>query len=666
MRGRSVGTGLLGLVLAACTATPGGGLGALPGGRTSLGGQDVVLTAALKPFGACDELLAYFQRHALERVGPWGLPGEGGLVGITEMAAGAEGGAAESATRAAPVPAPEAGVDYSGTNVAEQGVDEPDVVKTDGEIVATVTGEKLQIVDLDRPEARPATLPLQGWDHELLLDGDRLLVLAATEATTVPGLAQREAGIGPYGYAAPISVLTLVDLAEPTAPRVETELVLDGAYRSARMTEGTARVVLASQPTGLDFSHPEGGGLRSELEATERNRRIISQSTVDNWLPYYLRTDHRSGETSEGTLLDCDAVSRPQLFSGLGLLSVLSIDLDGSLAPSGGTAIVASGDTVYASPRTLYVTTNRWYDQQVVAASSLRRVQDEHYTTEIHAFDIADPVAARHVASGRVRGHLLNQFSMSEHEGRLRVATTDGAPWSDEGSQSFVTVLEARDGRLRRVGRVGGLGRGERIYSVRFLGDLGYVVTFRETDPLYTIDLSDPGAPRVAGELKIRGYSAYLHPVDDDLLLGVGQDATVRGRTLGTQLSLFDVSDPAAPARVAQTKLPGSNSEAEYDHRAFLYWPATRLAVVPVTSFDLAPSTGEEQYGSMARAFAIRRGEIASVGHVSHAPTAEHEGSGAAIRRSLVVGDTLVTVSERGLMVSDLATFAQRSFVRFA
>ncbi|MDQ3030239.1 MAG: beta-propeller domain-containing protein, partial [Actinomycetota bacterium] len=229
-----------------------------------------------------------------------------------------------------------------------------------------------------------------------------------------------------------------------------------------------------------------------------------------------------------------------------------------------------------------------------------------------------------------------------------------------------VTVLEAREGRLRRVGRVGGLGRGERIYSVRFLGDLGYVVTFRETDPLYTIDLSDPGAPRVAGELKIRGYSAYLHPVDDDLLLGVGQDATVRGRTLGTQLSLFDVSDPAAPAKVAQTKLPGSNSEAEYDHRAFLYWPATRLAVVPVTSFDLAPSTGEEQYGSMARAFAIRRGEIASVGHVSHAPTAEHEGSGAAIRRSLVVGDTLVTVSERGLMVSDLATFAQRSFVRFA
>ncbi|MBA2729868.1 MAG: beta-propeller domain-containing protein, partial [Euzebyaceae bacterium] len=273
--------------------------------------------------------------------------------------------------------------------------------------------------------------------------------------------------------------------------------------------------------------------------------------------------------------------------------------------------------------------------------------------------------AARHVASGRVRGHLLNQFSMSEHLGRLRVATTDGAPWTSGGSQSFVTVLEARGGRLRQVGVVGGLGRGERIYSVRFLGDLGYVVTFRQTDPLYTIDLSDPGAPRVAGELKIRGYSAYLHPVDDDLLLGVGQDATVRGRTLGTQLSLFDVSDPAAPAKVAQTKLPGSNSEAEYDHRAFLYWPATRLAVVPVESFSFDRATRRERHIAEARGFAIRGGAIWNVGRISHAPAAARQAWNAQIRRSLVVSDTLVTVSERGLMVSDLATFAERSFVRF-
>ena len=670
MRGRTVATGLLGLVLVACTATAGGGLGSLPGGRTSLGGRDVVMVAALEPFGACDELLAYFQRQALQQVGPYGLPGlEGGLpdIAATEAAAGAEttGGPAaqvEARISAAPV----AGVDYSGTNVQERGVDEPDVVKTDGKIVVTVAGNKLQVVDLARPDAGAATLPLQGGGHELLLDGDRLLVLATAEAGSVSGLAQREISVGPYGYGAPISVLTVVDLADPADPQVEAELVLDGAYRSARMTDATARVVLASQPTGLDFVHPNGGGLRAELEATERNRRIISESTIDNWLPYYRRTDHRNGETSEGTLLDCDAVSRPQQFSGLGLVSVLSIDLGGSLTPGGGTAIVASGETVYASPQTLYVTTNRWYDQQVVAESRLRPIEDENYTTEIHAFDISDPVTARHVASGRVRGHLLNQFSLSEHDDRLRVATTDGAPWSDTGSQSFVTVLAARDGRLAQVGQVGGLGRGERIYSVRFLGDLGYVVTFRETDPLYTIDLSDPTAPRVAGELKIRGYSAYLHPVDDDLLLGVGQDASLRGRTLGTQLSLFDVSDPAAPARVAQTKLPGSYSEAEYDHRAFLYWPATRLAVVPVESFDLDPTTGGERYGSEALGFAIRRGAIAEVGRVSHAPAAEHEGSGAHIRRSLVVGDTLVTVSERGLMVSDLSTFAEESFVRFS
>ncbi len=665
MRGRRVGTALAGLALAACTASP-GGRGAMPNGQTNLGGREVVLAAALEPFAACDDLLAYFQRQALEQVGPWGLPGAGGFGDIEAMeavpAAGTEGGAAVGDTR---VSAPEAGVDFSGTNVAERGVDEPDVVKTDGRIVATIARGKLQVVDLARPDADAATLPLDGWGHELLLDGERLLVLATTDSGSVPGPAERTGLVGPYGYAAPISVLTLVDLTDPAAPRVETELVLDGAYRSARMTDGTARVVLASQPTGLDFVQPEGGGLRSELDATERNRRIISESTIDDWLPYFLREDRRSGETSEGTLLDCDAVSRPRQFSGLGLLSVLSIDLGGSLTPGGGTAIVASGDTVYASPRTLYVTTNRWYDEAAGAGFPVPPDVGEDYTTEIHAFDISDPSAARHVASGRVRGHLLNQFSMSEHEGRLRVATTDGGPWSDDGSQSFVTVLEARDGRLRQVGRVGGLGRGERIYSVRFIGNLGYVVTFRQTDPLYTIDVSDPTTPRVVGELKIRGYSAYLHPVGDDLLLGVGQDASVRGRTLGTQLSLFDVSDPAAPARVAQTKLPDSYSEAEYDHRAFLYWPPTRLAVVPVESFGPDPATGAEKLAAEARGFSIRRGAITDVGRVSHGPAASYDGWGAQIRRSLVVGDTLVTVSERGLMVSDLATFAEKSFVRF-
>jgi hypothetical protein len=147
-----------------------------------------------------------------------------------------------------------------------------------------------------------------------------------------------------------------------------------------------------------------------------------------------------------------------------------------------------------------------------------------------------------------------------------------------------VTVLRVGDAGLPTVGSVGGLGRTEMIRAVRFLGDVGYVVTFRQTDPLYTIDLSEPARPRVAGELKILGYSAYLHPVGDGLVLGIGQDADSRGSTKGLQLALYDVSDPAAPRRVDRVTLPGAWSDVEGDHHAFTFADGT--ALVPFTRWS--------------------------------------------------------------------------------
>ena len=224
-------------------------------------------------------------------------------------------------------------------------------------------------------------------------------------------------------------------------------------------------------------------------------------------------------------------------------------------------------------------------------------------------------------------------------------------------------MLAPTDGELERVGQVGDLGKGEQIYAVRFLGDVGYVVTFRQTDPLYTIDLSDPTDPTTTGELKITGYSAYLHPVDDGLVLGVGQDATRQGRTQGTQVSLFDVSDPASPQRLAQLTMPNSSSEVEWDQRAFLYWPAERLAVVPFINYDVDPS-GNGQPDVGARALTVRPGAIRDVGVVSHSDEVTDPWMGQ-IRRSIVVGGRLFTLSEQGLLSSDLSTLEQRSFVRF-
>jgi hypothetical protein len=175
---------------------------------------------------------------------------------------------------------------------------------------------------------------------------------------------------------------------------------------------------------------------------------------------------------------------------------------------------------------------------------------------------------------------------MDEYEGFLRVATTTGAPWGGDDSESRVVVLGERNGSLEEVGSVGGLGQGERIYSVRFMGEAGYVVTFRQVDPLYVLDLRDPERPAVTGELKIPGYSAYLHPLGDGLILGVGADADDDGRVRGAKASLFDVSNPADPRELSTWTLPDAHTDVEWDHLAFLAWAPEDIAVLPVSDWQ--------------------------------------------------------------------------------
>ena len=249
------------------------------------------------------------------------------------------------------------------------------------------------------------------------------------------------------------------------------------------------------------------------------------------------------------------------------MLSVLTIDLANGLPAIDTDAVVAGGEIVYSSPTSLYVATQRWLG----AGAPAEAISDVR--TQIHRFDVERPRSTSYVATGAVEGFMLNQWSMSEHEGVLRVASTTSPPWTQGGaageSESFVTTLATAGDRLIEVGQVGGIGRGEQIYAVRFIGDAGYVVTFRQVDPLYTLDLSDPTEPRVAGELKIPGYSAYLHPVGDGLLLGVGQDANADGATTGVQMSLFDVSDPRrrrASATSASARAPTPRSSTTITH----------------------------------------------------------------------------------------------------
>jgi uncharacterized secreted protein with C-terminal beta-propeller domain len=380
------------------------------------------------------------------------------------------------------------------------------------------------------------------------------------------------------------------------------------------------------------------------------NKDVVARSTIEDWLPTYrLRT--ASGTTS-GQLTDCADVHHPVDYTASAMLTVLTFDLTGDLGTGDPVTVVADGDTVYGTGTNLYVA-----DDHV--AHGMVDAPVESGRTELYQFDISGPGKPVHVASGRVDGVLLNQYSLSEHDGDLRVATTTS---DAKGSRSGITVLRRNGNALGEVGSVDGLGVGERIYAVRYFGDTAYVVTFRQTDPLYTVDLSDPAAPKVTGELKITGYSAYLHSAGEGRLIGVGQEADTSGRTTGAQISLFDTSDPAGARRLAQYHLAGAWTEAEGDPHAFLYWPDKGLLVVPVSGGAVTDGPPDQAAGG-ALVLRLDGGTFRRAGLLAH--VSERYGGSLVPRRAMVIGDELWTVSEAGVLVSDLDSLGQLAWVPF-
>jgi uncharacterized secreted protein with C-terminal beta-propeller domain len=330
------------------------------------------------------------------------------------------------------------------------------------------------------------------------------------------------------------------------------------------------------------------------------------------------------------------------------MLSVLSFNTeDPSFTRA--TSVMGDGDIVYASPTRVYVATNSWGDVQT-PTGAMPTVQPSA-STLVHAFDISDPVNAVYRESGRVRGTALNQFSLSEYKGALRVATTD----ANGGSESFVTVLGDSGNALVQVGQVGGLGKGERIYAVRFVGPVGYVVTFRQFDPLYVVDLSDVTKPRIVGQLEVSGYSAYLHPIGDGLLLAVGAEI-VQNEPNGVQVSIYDVNNPAAPKLVVRKQLGQGMSMANFDHHAFLYWAATKLAVLPVSTYS------PEGSSSFNGAVGLRIGQ-STIDEVGRAQPPDSQNGG--IDRTVVVGDRLYMTGYRGLLVTKLSDLTQTAWVPY-
>ncbi len=554
---------------------------------------EVQFASTLQNFSDCDGLLGHIRAEAISRVGPYGLDGDryGPVFAEARLADEeaafdvADASAAESApaqAQAAPSGGDDGagGPDFSGTNVQVVGVDEPDVVKTDGRRIILVKSGTLTVVDVTGAEPAVTGRVLLGerWGGELLLHGDRVLVIDNHYGTIRPLAADLRGG----RYSRDIVVIDEILL--DGTPRRGRSLQVEGRYVSSRSIDGTARVVIVSYPNELGFVYPRNPA--GEPIAADANRKVVAQSTLEDWLPDYRVVSSEGSVTEEGQILACDRVYVPSQFSGFGSLAVLTFDLAESLTLGDGAATFAAGETIYASHHNLYVATNTWLPQPFFDDDDWLRNIDQRYRTSIHKFSLTPGGPAVYEASGSVKGHLLNQFSLHEYDGHLFVAVTNGSPWrANRQSENLIFALTQQDEVLAVVGSVGDMGRGERIYSVRYIGDRAYVVTFRQVDPLYVVDLADPTAPAVLGELKIPGYSAYLHPVGDGLLVGVGRDADEDGRIQGFKVSLFDVSDPAKPAEIDTWTLANARSGVERDHRAFLWWAPEQLMVVPVYSW---------------------------------------------------------------------------------
>lgn len=582
----------------------------------------------LSNYDSCADLLAGLRAHTAAHTTAWGLPGGSfdydRRVPLGPIAAAATPGAPSAIASDATTGA------TSTTNDQVAGVDEPDIMKTDGDRVVTVTGGVLRVTDA-RTQQVTGTLDLSIYagaaSAQLLVDGDHALVLLDNGAGSYYG----PLAMGPMRPGSGDRTTALfVDLSGQ--PTVTGSLRADGGYLAARLVDGTVRMVVTSAPT-INFpqrNHP----------SKARNQAIVRSAPLSAWQPSYTITD--GGSTSRHQV-PCQDISHPAKYTGTSLVTVYTLDLADANGGAGPISVAADGDTVYATANSLYIASNPdWWTNGKPAQQ-----------TQLHRFDITGTGRPAYLGSASIPGRLLSQYSLDDYDGHLRVATTT----LDKHTTNGVYDLDAAT--LSTVGHVGGLGNGEQIYAVRFAGPLAYVVTFRQTDPLYVVDLADPAHPRVAGSLQLTGYSSYLHDAGDGRIIGVGEQIGPDNEPDGVQVSLFDVSDPTAPQRTGHVVRRGTDGAEQLDPHAFLYWQPTGLVAVPVQSWTSAES-------GAALVLRVTGKTLTTVGLVRNPLGTAVPDDGQGIVRSMLVDGRLWTLSGSGLQVVDPVSLHRDAWIAFS
>ena len=601
----------------------------LGGGMWNFGGiytpepSTLMPSGSLKRFSSYDELKNFLKsRSEIILTGRSHFIYLDSEVKEAESASKAAADAAKAAADAA-ISAEIVGPDFSGTNVQVEGVDEADLVKTDGRYIYLARDDTLTIVSAYPPEDAEVVsrLHLNHMVRDLFVSGDKLVVFLALSKDVYRDLM----GFEPPPVLKTTTIIQVYDISDKASPELERGVTVEGVYFNSRMIGDYVYAIVKKR------AHLSDGEVAlPTMSSGSRWWRVKAEEI------YYAN------------------YSDTQFY----FTNILAIDIqDPEVSVTSETFLLGRTSNLYVSHGNIYITVGSWEEE-----------------TTIYKIRI-DEGAIAYAANGSVPGWVLNQFSMDEHDGYFRIATTGWQASRNGGSPSSnVYILNAS---LGIVGRLEGLAPGEEIYSARFMGDRCYLVTFEVMDPLFVIDLAEPTNPKVLGKLKIPGYSNYLHPYDEDLLIGLGKE-TVEEEGFaweqGVKVSLFDVSEVSRPREMAKYVVgdQGTDSPALDDHKAFLFSRERNLLVIPILVSEYVvyhSKTGYYAYQRYvfqgAHVFDIfSEGGILLRGKVTHIDMSGDEEvywhhSAYTVERSLFIGNVLYTISDRIIKMNSLTDLAE-------
>jgi uncharacterized secreted protein with C-terminal beta-propeller domain len=618
-----------------------------------------------------------------------------------------------------PSPSDQAGAsvnsDYSTTNIQVAGVDEADIIKTDGEYIYAVSNKNLFIIkasDEGKSEII-SKIEFKSVPQDLYINGNNLVVFGYDEQIYAMPYYKSFIRQNPYVF------FKVFDISDHKAPKQVRDLSFEGNYFDSRQIGDYVYFVTNNYGYGVT-----GDPIMPRILAEGKNLDTVCASGVKCFNPdiYYF--------------------DRP--YDSYNLTSVTAINVkDATAVPTGAVYLTDASQNMFVSEKNIYITNTKYineYDlrmelareiiyprlssdlqgkisrieavddfilskyekiskvQQIIEryVASLSQSEQEAYDKELNdkmkqkytdlskelektiIYKIA--IAADKIeykSTGEVTGSVLNQFSMDEKDGYFRIATTRNQTWSmmDSQNRESYNNVYVLDENLKVVGTLENLAEGERIYSARFIGDRAYLVTFKQVDPLFVIDLKTPSAPKVLGYLKMPGFSNYIHPYDENTLIGFGKDTVDEGnnivRTKGLKLSLFDVSDVANPKELDSYVAGdmGSDSIALYDHKAFMFSKDKNLLVLPVT---LRKSSGDNMWGEVsfsgAMVWHITDNKFVLAGQIDHndgqIKVDPIYGNGysyydSSVKRSLYIKTGLYTFSDKYLKINKISDLGE-------